>query len=60
MRNKSSYDWITLRITNINYVADRTGMSKAELKALLEQAAKQGKHEIRIPLGTRTFTREER
>lgn len=57
---KGSYEWITLRATNINFVADKTGQSKEELKALLDAARKQGTFEINIPMGVKLFTREEK
>lgn len=60
-RNKGSYEWVVLRESNINYVADRTGKDKSELRALLDAAKIQGHFEIRIPLGDIPFfTREGR
>lgn len=58
--NKSSYEWVTLRSTNIRYISDLTGKTKAELKTMLEAAKAKGKYEVRIPLNTAIFTREER
>jgi hypothetical protein len=52
--------WITLRLSNIDYVAGVTGRSKKELKELLENAKKKKKYEVNIPLNIPIFTREER
>jgi hypothetical protein len=52
--------WVTLRSTNVNYVADVTGRSKEELKQLLRNAKDKGVYELQIPLTTRIVTREER
>lgn len=52
--------WVTLRAGNINYVADVTGKDKEELKRLLRNAKDKGVYELKIPIGTRIFTREER
>lgn len=55
-----SYEWIILRPTNIGYVANVTGHSKADLKHMLEVAARDGRYEVRVPYGTKLFTRDER
>ena len=55
-----SYEWVILRETNISYISDRTGISKHDLKAMLEKKKEQGIFEIPIPLGIHIFTREEK
>ena len=55
-----SYEWITLRATNIDYVASLTGLHKSELKQFLEQAKEDGHYEVQLPLGVMVFTRKER
>lgn len=57
---KSSYEWVTLRSTNISYVANLTGYSKHDLKLMLAAAARDGRYELKIPLGANIFTREEK
>lgn len=59
-RKGGSYEWVTLRENNIVYVSGITGMSKADLKDLLRQAKDKGEYEVKLPLGTKVFTREER
>jgi hypothetical protein len=55
-----SYEWVTLRKTNISYVASVTGYTRDELKQILEHKRKKGEYEVKLPLGVRIFTREER
>ena len=52
--------WVTLRSTNIRYVSEVTGKSQEELKRLLRNAKDRNIYELKIPLNTRIFTREER
>jgi hypothetical protein len=55
-----SYEWVTLRDTNLNYVCDRTGIAKEDLKKILRNAKDKGITEVKVPVGVRAFTREER
>lgn len=49
-----------LRSTNINYVHEMTGISKDDLKQILRRNKDKGVSEVQIPIGVKTFTREER
>lgn len=58
--NKSSYELVKLRDTNIGYISGKTGISKAELKKMLAEAKEKGKYEVILPVGVKVFTRKER
>jgi hypothetical protein len=60
MPENQSYEWITLRSTNINHVHEITGISKEDLKRILRKNKDKGVHEVKVPMGVKTFTREER
>lgn len=51
--------WATLRASNVDYVAGLSGMSREKLLKLLRTAKDKGVYELKIPLNTDTFTREE-
>lgn len=59
-QRKGSYEWVTLRSTNINYVHESTGISKEDLKRILRRNKDRGVTEVKVPIGVKTFTREER
>ena len=59
-KRDTSYEWVTLRDTNIDYVAGITGIHKRELKQMLESHAEDGIYEVKLPLGMIIFTRKER
>lgn len=59
-KGPQSDQWITLTASNVNYVAAQTGKDKLELKRLLRNAKDKGVYELKIPLNTPIFTREER
>jgi len=55
-----SYEWITLRDTNVNYISEITGYTKSQLRKFLEDKAEEGVYEVQLPLGVIVFTRKER
>ena len=55
-----SHEWITLRSTNVEHVHRTTGISKEDLKRILRNNKDKGIYEVKVPLGVKTFTREER
>ena len=59
-KKDSSYEWITLKPTNIDYVADVTGYSREELKKFLDDKKETGEFEVKLPLEVHIFTRKER
>lgn len=60
MERTASYEWVNLRSTNIDYVHNVTGISKEDLKRILRNNKDKGVMEVKVPLGVKTFTREER
>ena len=59
-RRNGSYEWVTLRATNVDYVHKTTGISKGDLKRILRNNKDKGVSEVKVPIGVKTFTREER
>jgi|KBSMisStaDraftv2_1062788.scaffolds.fasta_scaffold356854_4 predicted molibdopterin-dependent oxidoreductase YjgC len=59
-RRNGSYEWVTLRATNVDYVHKTTGISKDDLKRILRNNKDKGVSEVKVPIGVKTFTREER
>lgn len=55
-----SYEWITLRETNIDYVSSVIGIPRSELEKMLEAKKKEQIYEVKLPLGVNIFTRNER
>lgn len=55
-----SYEWVILRDGNIKHIASITGHSTHDLKLMLAAAKRDGRFEVRIPIGVPLFTREER
>lgn len=59
MREKnSSYEWVTLKKSNIRFVSELTGRSMKELSEILEAKNKKGVEHVRIPIGTNIFRRD--